>query len=39
MTKETRAYSTEFQAEAVKKIAHNNGNISATLEQLGIVMH
>ena len=26
----------EFKAEAVKKIAYNNGNISATAKQLGI---
>ena len=29
MTKKTRTYSTQFKAEAVKKIADNNGNISA----------
>ena len=39
MTKKTRTYSTEFKAEAVKNIADNNGNISATAKQLGIVMH
>ena len=38
MTKKTRTYSTEFKAEAVKKIADNNGNISATAKQLGIAM-
>ena len=38
MTKQTRTYSTEFKAEAVKKIADNNGNISATAKQLGIAM-
>ena len=38
MTKKTITYSTEFKAEAVKKIADNNGNISATAKQLGIVM-
>lgn len=31
MTKKTRTYSTEFKAEAVKKIADNSGNISATV--------
>ena len=36
MTKKLRTYSTEFKAEAVKKIADNNGNISATAKQLGI---
>ena len=39
MTKKIRTYSTEFKAEAVKKIADNNGNISATAKQLGIAMH
>ena len=38
MNKKIRTYSTEFKTEAVKKIAENNGNISATAEQLGIVM-
>ena len=38
MTKKNRPYSTEFKAEAVKKIADNNGNISATAKQLGIAM-
>ena len=38
MTKKIRTYSTEFKTEAVKKIAENNWNISATAEQLGIVM-
>lgn len=38
MTKKTRTYSTEFKAEAVKKIADNNSNISATAKQLGIAM-
>jgi len=38
MTKKNRTYSTEFKAEAVKKIADNNGNISATAKQLGIAM-
>ena len=28
MTKKLRTYSNEFKAEAVKKIADNNGNIS-----------
>ena len=36
MTKKIRTYSTEFKAEAVKKIADNNGNVSATAKQLGI---
>ena len=38
MTKKSRTYSTEFKAEAVKKIEENNGNISATVKQLGIAM-
>ncbi len=39
MTKKIRTYSAEFKAEAVKKIADNNDNISATAKQLGIAMH
>ena len=38
MTKKLRTYSDEFKAEAVKKIADNDGNISATAKQLGIAM-
>ena len=38
MVKKIRTYSTEFKAEAVKKIAENDGNISATAKQLGIAM-
>ena len=38
MTKKIRNYSTAFKAEAVKKIADNNGNVSATAKQLGIAM-
>ena len=38
MTKKIRTYSDEFKAEAVKKIADNNGNISATAKQLDIAM-
>ncbi len=38
MTKKVRTYSDEFKAEAFKKIADNNGNISATAKQLGIAM-
>ena len=38
MTKKVRTYNAEFKAEAVKKIADNNGNISATAKQLGIAM-
>ena len=38
MNKKTRTYSTEFKAEAVKKIADNSGNISATAKQLGIAI-
>ena len=36
MTKKVGSYSDVFKAEAVKKIANNNGNISATAKQLGI---
>ncbi len=38
MTKKKQSYSTEFKAEAIKKIADNNGNLSATARQLGIAM-
>ena len=38
MTKKVRSYSYDFKAEAVKKIADNNGNVSATAAQLGIAM-
>lgn len=38
MTKKITPYSDEFKAEAVKKIADNNGNVSATARQLGIAM-
>ena len=38
MTKKIRTYSAEFKAEAVKKIADNDGNISATAKHLGIAM-
>ena len=38
MAKKNRIYSTAFKAEAVKKIADNNGNVSATAKQLGIAM-
>ena len=38
MTKKIRTYSGAFKAEAVKKIADNNGNVSATAKQLGIAM-
>ena len=38
MTKKIRSYSDEFKAEAIKKIADNNGNISATAKHLGIAM-
>ena len=38
MNKKIRTYSDEFKAEAVRKIADNNGNISATAKQLGIAM-
>ena len=38
MTKKIRTYSAAFKAEAVKKIADNNSNVSATIKQLGIAM-
>ena len=38
MTKKQHSYSKEFKAEAVKKIADNNGNLSETARQLGIAM-
>jgi len=30
VAKKIKTYSTEFKVEAVKKIAKNNGNVSAT---------
>ena len=33
-----QSYSTEFKAEAVKKIVDSNGNLSATARQLEIAM-
>lgn len=38
MTKKIRTYSAAFKAEAVKKIADNKGNVSATAKQLAIVI-
>ena len=38
MTKKMQSYSTEFKAEAIKKIADNKGNLSATARQLSIAM-
>lgn len=38
MTKKIRTYSATFKAEAAKKIADNNGNVSATAKQLGIAI-
>ena len=38
MVKKVRTYSDEFKAEAIKKIADNNGNIAATAKQLGTAM-
>ena len=38
MTKKIRTYSAAFKAEAAKKTADNNGNVSATTKQLGIAM-
>ena len=34
MTKEIRTYSAAFRVEAVKKIADDNGNVTATAKQL-----
>ena len=36
MTKKEQSYSMEFKAEAIKRIADNNGNISATTNCLAI---
>ena len=38
MAKKIRTYSGAFKAKAVKKIADNNGNISAIAKQLDIAM-
>ncbi len=38
MVNKIMTYSEKFKAEAVKKIADNNGNISVTAKQLGIAM-
>lgn len=38
MTKKFRTYSVAFKAEAVKKIADNNGNLNASARQLRIVI-
>ena len=38
MTKKAKTYNAEFKAQAVKKIAENNGNVTATAQQLGIPM-
>ena len=38
ITKKMQSYSPEYKAEVVKKIADNNGNLSATARQLGIAM-
>ena len=38
MAKKVRTYSTEFKAEAIKKMADTNDNISATAKQLDIAM-
>lgn len=38
MIKGTRIYSVAFKAEAVKKLADNNGNVSGTVKQLGLAM-
>ena len=38
MNKKVRTYGAEFKAEAAKKIADNKGNISATVNQLGIAI-
>ena len=38
MTKKKQSYNTEFRVEAIKKIADNNSNLSATARQLGIEM-
>ena len=38
MSKKMKSYSMAFKAEAVKKIADNNGYLSATARYLGIAM-
>lgn len=38
MTKKMRTYKEAFKAEAVKKIANNNCNVSVTAKQLGIAI-
>ena len=38
MTKKAKTYSTEFKAEAIKKVQDNNGNISATAREIGVPM-
>lgn len=38
MTKKMQSYSTQFKAEAVKKIADKNGNLNVTARQLAIAM-
>ena len=38
MTKKKQSYSAKFKAQAVEKIADNNGNLSAMARQLGMAM-
>lgn len=38
MSNKSSKYSATFKTEAVKAIAENNGNVSATARQLGIAM-
>ena len=38
MTKKTPQYTAEFKAEAIKKIADNEGNVSQTAKELKIPM-
>ena len=38
MTMKREKYTSEFRAEAVKKVAENNGNISLTSRELGLPM-
>lgn len=39
MSNKRTKYTTEFKAQAIKKIAENNGNITQTAKELGIPMN
>lgn len=38
MNKKVQRYSTEFKAEATKKIVDNNANLNATAQPLGMAL-